>query len=191
MGAQRAFGKQAVFGGFSLNMLNSQSAGTLRGCFDAVWASPEANLSQIKALSSIVDTWCMVQGRQEVMVTEDCIVASTLKCDDCKSGMFTITDDKGMSFPVLRDREHRSHVYNSSVTCMIDRMEDVVAAGISGIVVDIGLDTKDNGIKILSAYRRVLDAVLGGRVIIKADIESVKFLSGMRLTRRHFEERVL
>jgi len=191
MGAKRIFEKQAAFGGFSLNMLNSHSAGLLRDRFEAVWASPEANLFQLKMLSSIIDTWCLVQGRQEVMVTEDCIVASTEKCDDCKSGMFTITDDKSMSFPVLRDREHRSHIFNSAVTCMIDRLENVVGSGVSGIIVDIGLDANDKGIRILSSYRRVLDAVLAGGNLAKADIEAVKSLSGVRLTRRHFEDKVL
>ncbi|MFH0816849.1 MAG: U32 family peptidase [Methanobacteriota archaeon] len=202
LGARRFFGKNASFGGFSLNIANSQTARAVRPLFESVEASPEASAAELGAISSAIDTWVSVHGRQEVMVTEDCILGSEGGCEDCGHGLncrgdsterrrFSVTDLKGYEFPVVVDAECRSHVYNSAETCMADMLGEVVATGVGGLVLNLQLMEPPQAEEIAKLYRKMLAAIQDGRGIPDSDVLAVKALSSKKLTRGHFDERAL
>lgn len=186
MGAKKHVGEKAAYGGFSLNLANSWSAALAAKHFTAFEASPEVDLEGLKAMAQIADVWTTVQGRQELMVTEDCIPKSAGACDDCQSGILELVDGTGARFPFLRDSACRTHIYNSAETCMVDKLADVVAAGVSGIVIDLRLKNDDDAAAIAKSYRTVLDCATSGKAVSDEVVQTVKSLSSPKLTHGHF-----
>ena len=68
----------------------------------------------------------IVYGRLPMMTLEKCVIRELADCDTCRGGTVHMVDRKGISFPVLREWEHRNVVYNSLPTSMSDR-EDLLA----------------------------------------------------------------
>ncbi len=117
-------------GDFRLNVTNTQTVAQLEalGLSDAV-LSPELTLPQIRDIKG--DTGVIVYGRIPLMVLEKCIGRDIADCDDCKAGRVTLVDRMRVSFPVLREWQHRSLIYNSLPTYMADRADKLDAAGIT------------------------------------------------------------
>ena len=95
LGARKRVGKAASLGGFSLNVANSRSARDMSAHFASVEASPETSAREVASIASVADAWVAVQGRQEVMVSEDCIAGSEGGCDKCEGGGSIGTGDGG------------------------------------------------------------------------------------------------
>jgi putative protease len=200
LGARRFLGKSVAYGGFSLNVANSRTALAMRSVFDSVEASPEAGSAELADISGAIDAWVSVHGHQEVMVTEDCILGSGGGCEECgqgseKSGaasdrrQFCITDLKGYQFPVLVDADCRTHVYNSAETCMADMLDEVVATGAGGLVMNLQLKEITQAEETVRLYRKMLAAALSGNKFPESDVMAVKALSSRKLTRGHFDGR--
>ena len=68
----------------------------------------------------------MVFGRIELMVTRD---------PHLKSG--SITDEKGYSFPVYRDRNGYAHILNSSDMMLLNYVDDLERAGVNSFGIDL------------------------------------------------------
>jgi hypothetical protein len=48
-------------------------------------------------------------------------------CDKC--GRCTLIDRKGIKFPMMREFEHRNVIFNSAVTYMGDRLDEIAGVG--------------------------------------------------------------
>ena len=110
-----------------------------------VWLSPELTLEQIGNLAregSPVPVGVTIIGRQELMVTEHCMLMSQGPCDEncneCprrKSPHF-LHDRKGFEFPVVTDALGRSHIYNSVELDIANAVPELIAAGVTQFMVD-------------------------------------------------------
>jgi putative protease len=83
----------------------------------------------------------IVQGSNEAMVSEDCILQSRLPCngkesDTDNTAFFGIMDVTGHTFPVRIDGECRSHIYNSAEICLIDHLPALMQIGINEVLID-------------------------------------------------------
>ena len=83
----------------------------------------------------------IVQGSIEAMVSENCILQPSLRCngkagDTDTSGFFGIMDATGHVFPVRTDGECRSHLYNSAEICLIDHLPSLMQIGINEVFID-------------------------------------------------------
>lgn len=116
-----------------------------------VWLSPELRLSQIKELaeSSPVELGLCVIGRQELMVTEHCLLMSqgpcNQKCASCarrKSPHF-LKDRKGYEFPVVTDQLGRSRLFNSVELDVAHALPEIIQAGVTWLMVDATLMNVD------------------------------------------------
>jgi len=157
---------------WSLNALNALSIEQLVDLgADTVWLSPELSGRQIAELCAVsaarlgVGVW----GRQEVMVTEHCILMAGGECDR-KCGACTrrsarrfLRDRKGYVFPVATDITGRSHLYNSVVLDLTSALPEIVQAGVRAVRLDVHTESTHDAVGAVRAISRALDAVLAGR----------------------------
>jgi collagenase-like PrtC family protease len=137
-----------VTGDFRLSAMNRFSVAVLEDVgLDRVILSPELSLPQMRDLYEIGEA--IVYGRLPLMLLEKCVnigkggKKTGAPCQSCMkhhegctdacahqpSAM--LTDRKRVSFPVLREWEHRNVIYNSVPTYMADRMDQLIRARIT------------------------------------------------------------
>ncbi len=149
-----------------LNVVNSQSVALLAELGAAfVWLSPELSGNQIAEVagSSALDVGVSVFGRQELMVTEHCILMAegpcAQQCRTCvrRSQQRFLRDRKGYEFPVVTDESGRSHVFNSVPLDLAGAIHDVRAAGVSAVKLDLGLYTPDEAASHTAGFLKTLE----------------------------------
>ncbi|MBO7249829.1 MAG: U32 family peptidase, partial [Clostridia bacterium] len=125
----REFGFE-LHGDMRLNASNSDSVAELEALgFSDVVLSPELTLARVRDIGG--KSAAIVYGRLPLMVTEKCVGKELADCKACGVGKVTLTDRRGVSFPVLREWEHRSLILNSLPTFMADKESSLRGAGIS------------------------------------------------------------
>ena len=104
-------------GDFRLNVWNSLTLNALydMGLSDVI-ISPELSFSVANALGARA----IVYGRIPLMLTERCFIKENFGCKKCSSVGFT--DRLGMSFPIIREWQHRNIILNCAVTYMADKL---------------------------------------------------------------------
>lgn len=112
--------------------------------------SPELSLPQMRDIGG--NTAAIVYGRIPLMTLEKCIGKELADCTACNAGKVTLRDRKGIDFPVLREWEHRSVIYNSIPTCMSDRQDALLHAGILSQHFLFTVETKSEVEEILRAF---------------------------------------
>ena len=119
-----------IHGDLRLNATNKDTVAALErlGVSDIV-LSPELTLARMRDIGG--ESAAIVYGRLPLMVTEKCIGRELADCKACTSGKLTLTDRKGVDFPVLREWEHRSLILNSLPIFMADKESSLRAAGLS------------------------------------------------------------
>ena len=156
---------------WSLNAVNHMAVAQLAEMgASMVWLSPELTGRQIvdiRALSS-VPVGTAVYGRQEVMVTEHCILMAEGECDRCCGSCLrraenrTLRDRKGYLFPVRTDSTGRSHVYNSVPLDLTPALADLVSAGVAALRIDLTMESVAEATGIVSNVRLALDEAYAG-----------------------------
>ncbi|MBQ8331995.1 MAG: U32 family peptidase [Clostridia bacterium] len=116
-------------GDFRLNITNSPAAAYWEsaGLADQI-LSPELTLAQLRDIGG--RSGAVVYGRIPLMVTEKCVGRELGDCATCKSGKARLVDRRGISFPILREWEHRSLILNSVPVYMADRQAELARMGI-------------------------------------------------------------
>lgn len=156
---------------WALNVLNVQAVAQLAELGAAfVWLSPELTGRQIAeiAAASPLGVGVAVFGRQEIMVTEHCVLMAegecNRQCETCtrRSSRRFLRDRKDYDFPVLTDSKGRSHIFNAVPLDLADAIPELASAGVSAVRLDLELDSADEAASRTAAFREVLDRV-GGR----------------------------
>ena len=70
-------------------------------------------------------------GRIPLMITERCFIRDVADCDRCAKNSVTLTDRTGARFPMMREWEHRTLIFNSTVTYMGDKRDELRRSGLS------------------------------------------------------------
>ena len=110
-------------GDFRLNVTNEASLDSWHGAgVSDVMLSPELTAKQVRRLEGRA----IVYGRLPLMITERCFMKENFGCDKC--GKCSLSDRKGISFPMMREFEHRNIIFNSAITYMGDRMDEIRGA---------------------------------------------------------------
>ena len=110
-------------GDFRLNVTNEHSLGVWSdNQIPDVMLSPELTSRQARRLGGRA----IVYGRLPLMITERCFMKENFGCDKC--GKCSLTDRKGIKFPMMREFGHRNLIFNSAYTYMGDRMEEIKGA---------------------------------------------------------------
>ena len=140
-------------GDLRLNIANRASAAVIEslGFADFV-LSPELSLPKIRDIGGAAAI--VVYGRLPLMILEKCVGKELGGCKKCECGEAELTDRRGISFPVLREWEHRSLICNSLPTGLSDRQDELRAAGVKGEHFLFTTETKVECAAVLQAYKR-------------------------------------
>jgi putative protease len=149
-----------------LNIFNSHtSALLLHEGAQMVVISPELTLEELKSVALYGPAECIVHGRLELMESEHCLTGGLLgdskgQCSaPCRSGKFTLVDEKNYEFPLLMDYECRMHILNSRSLCMLEYVPEILESGISSLRVEtLGMESPDEIRRVTQAYRNAIDA---------------------------------
>lgn len=161
----------AVHADWPLNTLNAQTAAQLRDMGAAfVWASPELSGRQLAGLAaaSPVPVGCVIWGRLELMVAEQCVLQAagecSRRCASCarRTGWWRLRDQKGYEFPVTTDPSGRSHVMNSVTLDLVRALDEIVATGVAAVRVDFSNETPARAAEVIRGVRGALTAVVSG-----------------------------
>ncbi len=148
---------------WSLNAVNPWTIGTLADLgASEVWLSPELSEQQIRslALNSPLPVGTAVFGRQELMVTEHCVLMAEGQCDgNCRACARRgrtrwLQDRKGYRFPIATDVTGRTHVYNSVPLDLVPRLSEVLATGVAALRLDLHTESPDEVSAAVARVRR-------------------------------------
>lgn len=167
----RASSRGPVAADWPLNILNGHAAAEVAGMGAGfVWASPELSGRQLADLvtTSAVPVGCVVWGRLELMVAEQCVLMAAgdcgRRCASCarRRGWWRLRDHKGYEFPVTTDESGRTHVMNSVTLDLVRALDEVVACGVSAVRVDFTDEGVSRVAEVVRAVRSALTAVVNG-----------------------------
>lgn len=151
-----------------LNIFNSHTFSLLlqEGAQMAV-ISPELTLEELKGIASCGPAECIVHGRLELMESEHCLVSGLLGKDKgqcgapCRSGNFTLVDEKNYEFPLILDYQCRMHLLNSRSLCMLEYVPAFLESGVSSLRIEtLGMENAEEIKRVTLAYRKAIDTHL-------------------------------
>ncbi len=151
------YSDRKIYGHYSMNHFNSM---TIPPLYQST-ASVELNRDELRQLRSHYPgrLEVMVFGRIKLMVTKDPSIVQ---------GM--LTDERGASFPVYRDRYGYAHILNSTELCLLDFLEELDEMGIDSIGID--LRRKSGDLAILAA-KAFADRDIGRKSAIRRKVGSI------------------
>jgi putative protease len=144
-------GLEAV-GDFRLNVTNTESASQyeLLGIKENL-LSPELTMPQMRDVKG--NTAAIVYGRLPLMTLEKCVQTELSGCAACRENKGTLTDRRGVSFPVLREWEHRSLVCNSVPTSMTDRGAELSRNRLTNLHFLFTVESPEEVDRVIDAHR--------------------------------------
>jgi putative protease len=141
-----------ICGDLRFNVANPSTVAALQKLgIDSVIASPELTLAQLRDLGG--DTAAVVYGRLPLMLTEKCVGKELGNCQECENGRLTLTDRRGVSFPVLKRYGHRSVIFNSVPIYMADRKSDLERYRIASEHFIFSIESKKQAAAVIDAYK--------------------------------------
>ena len=173
LGALRALAEEGVrcTAHWSLNAVNPWTVEVFArlGAAEA-WLSPELSEQQIRSLAgrSSLPLGTAVYGRQELMVTEHCVLMSEAECDrDCRAcarrgRTWWLQDRKGYRFPIVTDVTGRTHVFNSVPLDLVPRIAEVLATGVTALRVDLHTESEAAVSAAVARVRRAMGLAESG-----------------------------
>ena len=142
-----------IRGDFGLQVFNSQASKEYKRMgFKSLTASFELKLAQIRDLTKAVDTEMIAYGRLPLMITENCAIRNQSGKCVC-SNVNTLTDRKGVRFPVVKAWGCRNEILNANKLWLADKAADYKRAGLWAIRLSF---TTENGVEcaqVLERYR--------------------------------------
>lgn len=149
-----------LYGGQGLNIFNYLAVEMFSGDYRLLTLSCELNRSQLKKLCGLAagrlpsrpSLEYVVFGPSEILISENNLPAVSLGDNYSPSEEYGIADTTGRIFPLQVDAYGRTHVYNSAVTCLIDSLPEIFAAGVDGISLDLRLYSPEFAGKITELY---------------------------------------
>lgn len=163
---------------WSLNATNAYTVAALADMgATRVWLSPELSGRQIAEIAafSAVPVGIAVTGLAEVMVTEHCVLMAMGPCNqDCPSCKrrnepVALKDRKDYHFRAITDPTGRSHIYNSVPLDISDSLDEIVAAGVGAIRLDLETALTSSVSGEVARVRQTLTDTLAGRSIDRVD----------------------
>lgn len=193
LGALRALSAAGVSveAHWSLNAVNPFAVAELSDLGAAfVWLSPELSARQVAevAARSPLPVGIAVVGRQELMVTEHCVLMAegpcAERCEACDRRRSTrfLVDRKGYRFPVVTDASGRTHLYNSIPLDLTASIAEVLSTSVAAIRVDVEEQRPADAARLVQRAREALQAATAGRTVSKPrePVTSGHFFRGVR-----------
>lgn len=154
-----------------LNLLNRHAIEALADAgASCAWLSPELSGRQIAEVASTspVPVGCLIWGRIEVMVTEQCVLMAAgpcgRRCATCarRRGWWRLRDQKGYEFPVTTDVAGRSHVLNSVTLDLSRALDEIIESGVDAVRLEFADEGPGRAAEIVRSMRSALSSVGSG-----------------------------
>jgi U32 family peptidase len=154
--------------------LNAVNAGTVDVLADAgasgVWLSPEVSGREAATIAaqSGLPVGIAVLGRQELMVTEHCVLTSSGRCSQrcgtCtrRERWYALRDRKGYGFPVISDAEGRSHIFNAVPLDLTRALPEILEAGVAAVRLDFTVEHLQLAQRLTRQVREALESAVAG-----------------------------
>ncbi|HKL97774.1 MAG TPA: U32 family peptidase [Methanocorpusculum sp.] len=176
------------YGGSGLNITNARSAMAYGKSCRQICLSPELSGTQIKTLMEKLSAYAhpprtevIVQGSLEVMITENCIPATTQGCRSCGQS-WALKDKTNRIFRIWTDSQCRGHILNASETCLIEFIGKLASYGVSVISIDARGRSPEYIRRMVAIYTSVADGT-GDPKELK---EQVKDIASGGITAGHY-----
>ena len=162
------FPETRISGGQGLNIFNHRSAEHLQMFFRRLTLSPELSHNDISTLTARLlhdespELEVIVQGNADVLVSRDCLPAGIQNGGrpGCPArdvpGFQGIQDSTGRIFPVWTDWSCRTHLGNSSETCLVDEIPWLGRSGITTVAIDARHKTPAYAREMVHLYREAI-----------------------------------
>ncbi|NLP43642.1 MAG: U32 family peptidase, partial [Peptococcaceae bacterium] len=164
----------------------------------------ELSLEQLQLLAA-PNSELLVFGDMEMMVSEYCIIGSTLtacsgnprnKCDaKCQSRDFYLKDRMNYNFPLDTDRECRMHIFNAKRLNLLPELPRIANIGIRDIRLDLHRATLAQAETTVSIFKDIWLQLAAGKNISKEKMEeAITYLEKLYpegFTKGHFYRGVL
>ncbi len=122
-----------LHGDYGLQVFNSHAVEAYRALgLASLTASFELKLAQIRDLSKTLPIELLAYGRLPLMITENCAMKAGAGQCCCGHGN-TLTDRRGVGFPVRKAWGCRNEIFNSDTLFLADKAEDYLRAGVSAL----------------------------------------------------------
>ena len=143
---------------FRLNVMNNRTRLVYeRLGLKATTLSPELTLGEAGRIGGRV----LVYGRIPLMLTERCFIRDSFGCDGCN--ISSLTDRRGAEFPMMREFEHRNIIFNSAVTYMGDKPEELTRVKFKHFIFSV--ETPKELSRVVDAYKRRVHAAIRSSLI--------------------------
>ncbi len=137
-------------GDFRLNISNRESALLWYSLgVESTVLSAELTLQMARDIGVGIITF----GRIPLMITERCFIKENFGCEICKSGKASLTDRRGAKFPMMKEYEHRTIIFNSQMTYMGDKHDELARFGIMHEHFIFSSESEDEIILLTEAYK--------------------------------------
>jgi putative protease len=168
-----------ILGAAGLNVCNHLAVQALAPPLEILTLSPELSYRQLAATvagarrhSNLVEMELIVQGSLEVMVARDCMPLPASA--GYGLGEFWGLQDMRRIFSLRLDDDNRTHIFNSTETCLLDQMPEIFAIGLDGVALDARGRTEDYAREMSEIYRKAIDLTGSGRAALRQELETLK-----------------
>lgn len=122
-----------LHGDYGLQVFNSHGVEEYRSLgLASLTASFELKLAQIRDLSKTLPVELLAYGRLPLMITENCAMKAGAGQCCCGNGN-TLTDRRGVGFPVMKAWGCRNEIFNSDTLFLADKSGDYLRAGVTAL----------------------------------------------------------
>jgi putative protease len=184
-----------LYGASGLNVCNHLTVQALSPPLELLTLSPELSARQlartaaaVRALPDAPHMELMVQGNLEVMVAEDCMPLPGKGRYDPKE--FWGLQDTKRIFPLRLDDDRRTHIFNSTETCLLDLMSEIFTIGLDGVALDARGRTREYAREMTENYRKAIDLTERGGGTLQQGLyelkEAIRPLTLGGITHGHF-----
>lgn len=160
-----------VWSHWSLNAVNTHTVAALAETgAQGVWLSPEISGREAAGIAaeSPLPVGIAILGRQELMVTEYCMLTAAGRCSkQCASctrreRWWAMRDRKGYGFPVISDRHGRSHLFNAVPLDLTRALPEIVDSGVAALRLDFTVEHLQVAQRLTRQVREALEAAIAG-----------------------------
>ena len=143
--------KIPYYADFTLNVFNSRSVDFLtKSNAKGIILSCELMLAQIREIKSEIPLGSIVYGRIPLMITENCLINSSIGCVKGKGSI--LRDRVGEKFPIRCTENCQSEIFNSKPIMMSDKMNEIKSCLSEGILM-FTTETPEECVEIYNAYK--------------------------------------
>lgn len=147
-----------LHGDYGLEVFNSHGVNAYRELgLASLTASFELKLAQIRDLSKTLPVELLAYGRLPLMITENCAMKAGAGQCCCGSGN-TLTDRRGVGFPVIKAWGCRNEIFNSDTLFLADKAGDYLRAGVSALQLLFTTEDPQTVVDMVQRYQGVGNA---------------------------------